>query len=189
MSERPAPEAGPWAVIARLGRTHGLAGAIYADAWHGAGRFAGLEAVWVRRPDGSLANEGRPYKVRSAREVQGRLLIELEGIGAVEAAHELTGCEMVVPEQDRAPLAEGEFYLSDLVGCEVWRKGESRPLGVVRSWQEFGGPPTLEVDCDGEMVWIPCVRAVCVAIEPERRRIEIDPPEGLLELNAGEGRP
>ena len=33
------------------------------------------------------------------------------------------------------------------------------------------------------MFWIPFARSICVEIDPQGRRIVVDPPEGLLELN------
>jgi ribosomal 30S subunit maturation factor RimM len=46
--------------------------------------------------------------------------------------------------------------------------------------QETGGSGLLEVE--GGLL-IPFVRAICVAIEPEARRIIVQLPEGLKELN------
>ena len=82
-------------------------------------------------------------------------------------------------------MPEGEFYLADLVGCEVFDQRSGHKLGQVSGWQEFGGPQLLEVLADGETqpFWIPFARSICVEIDPQGRRIVVDPPEGLLELN------
>lgn len=176
---------GSWVTLAVLGRTHGLRGAIYAGSEHGVERFEALREARLRRPDGRLVRDGEAFEIESVHARGGRLLFRFAGIDSVEEAGELTGCEVVIPETERAPLAEGEFYLSDLLGCKVYDRRSEQEVGVVASWQEFGGPPTLEVSRGDEIVWIPCVRAICVVIDPGSKRIEIEAPEGLLELNAG----
>jgi ribosomal 30S subunit maturation factor RimM len=58
------------------------------------------------------------------------------------------------------------------------RSGES--LGRVAAWQDGGGAGLLELD-DGLL--IPFARAICVEIDPARRRIAVDLPEGLKDVN------
>ena len=55
-------------------------------------------------------------------------------------------------------------------------------------WQELGGPPTLEVRVGEDIVGIPAVRPILAVIDIAAKRIEIDPPEGLLEANASGSR-
>jgi 16S rRNA processing protein RimM len=181
-------ESGDWVIVATLGRTHGLRGAIYGDGWQGVERFRPLRQVRLRRPDGTMVEDGRPFGLVSVRAMGARLLFQFEGIDTLEQAEPLTGCEVVVPPEERAPLEEGEFYLSDLLGCVVYDRVSGRDLGVVESWQEFGGPPTLEVRVGDELVWIPAVRPILALIDVAAKRIEIDPPEGLLEVNASGSR-
>jgi ribosomal 30S subunit maturation factor RimM len=50
----------------------------------------------------------------------------------------------------------------------------------VTALQDGGSSGVLEVD--GTLL-IPFVRAICVAIQPEDRRIVVDLPAGLKELN------
>jgi ribosomal 30S subunit maturation factor RimM len=48
-----------------------------------------------------------------------------------------------------------------------------------------GGVPLLVVQGSAGEVLVPLAEAICRRIEPEARRIVIEPPDGLLELNAG----
>lgn len=178
---------GEWAVVATLGRTHGLRGELFADGWQELERFRALREVRLREPGGKWIGEGRAFRVEGVRPSGGRLLIRFEGIDSLEEAKPLTGSEMVIPIGERPPLEEGEFYLSDLLDCCVVDRRSGREVGRVVSWYEFGGPPTLEVVPAGasgsESLLIPCVREICTRIDPGAKRIEIDPPDGLLELN------
>jgi 16S rRNA processing protein RimM len=125
--------------------------------------------------------------VLAIRPHKGRLAFSFAGVDSIEAAEPFEQCEVVIPAGDRPALEEGEYYLSDLVGCEVIHRGTGLRFGTVTGWQQYGGPELLEVLADGarpgDAVWIPFAKAICVEIDPARRRIVVDPPEGLLELN------
>ena len=81
---------------------------------------------------------------------------------------------------DRAVLEAGEFFQSDLVGCEVVERGTGRSLGKVTGWEDSGGPGLLVVE--GGLL-IPFARSICVEIDPATRRITVELPEGLKDLN------
>ena len=78
-----------------------------------------------------------------------------------------------------AGLDAGEYYESDLIGCEVVERDGEASLGRVKRFQDGGTSGLFEMESG---LLIPFVRAVCVAIEPERRRIVVDLPAGLKEL-------
>jgi len=109
-----------------------------------------------------------------------RLILKFRGVDTISDAERLEGREVRVPRSERLPLEPGEYYESDLVGCEVLERGSETSLGRVTGLQETGGSGLLEVE--GGLL-IPFVRSICVAIEPEARRIIVELPEGLKELN------
>jgi 16S rRNA processing protein RimM len=182
------PLAGDWVLLARLGRTRGLRGEIYADGWSRPDRYSAIRRVWLRRPDGTWLNEAAPFDLVSVRPMHGRLVVRLAGIDSISQAEALTGAEVVIPRSERPALADGEHYLGDLVGCEVFDRGSGSKLGTVTGWLDSGGPELLEVLAEGQAperaLWIPFARSICVEIDPAGRRILVDPPEGLLELNS-----
>lgn len=178
-----APE---WVVIAQTGKTRGLRGEIYARSWNSPERLRAYGEVAFRR-GGALVDEGRRRRILEARPYKGGLVLRLEGVEGIEQAEPFALCEIVAPAASRPRLGAGEFYLADLVGCRVFERATGREVGRVTGWQEFGGPELLEVAPEGKgpeaVIWIPLVRAICVAVDPANGRIEIDPPEGLLSLN------
>ena len=78
------------------------------------------------------------------------------------------------------PLDPGEFFQSDLIGCEVVDRRSGESLGRVSAWQDGGGAGLLELA--GGLL-IPFARSICVEIDPARRRIAVDLPEGLTDVN------
>ncbi len=53
----------------------------------------------------------------------GQAIFHFEGIDTIEAAERLRGLEVQVPIEQRAKLDAGNYYVGDLVGCEVWEPG------------------------------------------------------------------
>lgn len=112
-----------------------------------------------------------------------RVIYKFRGIDSISQAEPLVGADVCIPAAQRPALSEGEYYQSDLIGYHVIDRATGRALGAVSGWQEYGGPPLLEVHGkSGREILIPFAASICVRIDPEARRIEVDLPEGLDEL-------
>jgi 16S rRNA processing protein RimM len=108
------------------------------------------------------------------------LIFKFRGVDTVSDAELLTGAEVRVPLDQRTPLEPGEFFQDDLVGCQVVDRRTGQPLGSVSGWQDGGGSGLLVVNGD---LLIPFARSICVEIDPAARRIAVELPEGLKDLN------
>jgi 16S rRNA processing protein RimM len=110
----------------------------------------------------------------------GTLIFKFRGVDTISDAETLAGAEVRVPMSQRAPLEAGEFFQSDLVGCQVVDRSTGESLGRVSGWEDSGGPGLLVVE--GGLL-IPFARAICVEIDLEAKRIAVELPEGLKDLN------
>jgi len=106
------------------------------------------------------------------------LIFKFQGVDTISDAEKLAGAEVSIPFEQRATLAEDEVYQSDLIGCEVV-DATGRSLGLVTDIQETGGAPLLQV---GDLL-IPFAKSICVTVDPANRRIVVNLPDGLLDLN------
>jgi 16S rRNA processing protein RimM len=112
-----------------------------------------------------------------------QLIFKFKGVETISDAERLAGAEVSIPFDQRPAAPEGEYYQSDLLGCEVFDP-TGRLLGVVSDWQETAGSPLLEVRTpDHKEMLIPFAKSICTKIDPEQRRIEVTLPEGLEDLN------
>ena len=108
------------------------------------------------------------------------LIIKFQGVDTISDAEKLAGAEVATPFEQRAALADAdEVYLSDLMGCEVF-DASGRSLGTVTDFEETGGTPLLRV---GDRLLIPFAKSICTQIDPANKRIVVDLPDGLLDLN------
>lgn len=148
----------------RVGRPHGLDGSFRVlHAVHGLPKGAWVTVAGVQR------------EIASRRGDDERPIVALDGVGDREAALALGGELLLVGEED-LPIADGEWLAEDLIGCEV--SGLGTVVGVLH------GPScdVLELS-DGTLV--PLVGDAVRAVDPQRRRVEVD--RGFLGLEAPEG--
>ncbi len=133
----------------------------------------------VYTKDGTDIIKRRITEVRFQR---GRPVIGFEDIHSITDAEELRDCELRIPESALSPLPAGTYYSHDLVGCEVvTRAGTS--VGLVSNIEGPTGLQRLIVVKEAKICDVPLVDAVCVSIDLTARRIYIEPPVGLLDLN------
>lgn len=172
-----------WSLVAVLVRPWGNRGELLADSWSAhPDRLAKLRTVYVA---GAGSDAHQPYELEWARPYRERWIVKLRGVDSIGAAETLAGAEMYVPLEERPPAPDGEYYQADLVGCEVQDRATGRRLGTVTGWVETGGPALLAVErkADRAEILIPFARSICVEIDPAGRRIVVELPEGLEELN------
>jgi 16S rRNA processing protein RimM len=111
------------------------------------------------------------------------IIFKFKGVDTISDAERLAGADVSIPMDQRPAAPEGEYYQSDLVGCDVFDP-TGRLLGTVEALQETVGALLLEIRtvAQKEML-IPFAKSICTNIDPAHRRIEVTLPEGLEDLN------
>ncbi|XP_052202815.1 uncharacterized protein LOC127808346 isoform X2 [Diospyros lotus] len=124
-------------------------------------------------------------------------IVKFSEIHNVDQAQLLIGSSILVTEEDKPELEEGEFYSHDLVGMKVILKETGKPVGTVVNVFNSGANDLLHVmlnlSTEGNpnsgpaathpLVWVPFVEAIVPNIDINKREMFITPPKGLLELN------
>jgi len=133
----------------------------------------------------ALLEPARKISLRNFRWHQDRACVAFDEIPDRSTAETFKGWALWMPE-DQASLEEGESFRHDWIGCEVFvhdqKLGEvvrldPTPMGydmiIVRDLRpgRFGNRD------------IPYIKAWFPLVDLPNRRIEVDPPEGLLELD------
>ena len=178
----PQPRVPDWnaiAVVGQIARAHGRRGQVIVNVETDfpESRFRVGAALFLNR-GGAIER----LTITSMRFQHDRPVVGLAGVETMNDAEALGGCELRVPVDALAELPVGMFYRHDLVGCRV-ETGAGEPVGVV---QDVEGPlheSRLIVQGAGGEVLVPLAAAICTTIDVAARRIVIEPPEGLLDLN------
>ena len=111
------------------------------------------------------------------------LVLKFEGIDSISDAEALIGCELQVPRSERAQLESGRNYVSDLIGCVVFDAG--REIGKIEDVQfGTGEAPLLIVVAGSKRYEIPYAEAYLQSVDLAQKQIQMQLPEGMLELNA-----
>ena len=175
---------GTLAIVGRVARPHGLRGEVVVnpETDFPETRFAPSARLLMR-----VGAAVREVSVTSCRLHKGRPIVGLEGLETVEDAQLITGAELCVPVESLLQLPKGVYYQHDLVGCRVTTVGGT-DVGEVTGVDAGGGGARLVVDGPRGEVLVPLAETICVEVDLAGRRVVIDPPEGLLELNVTAGR-
>ena len=159
-----------------MARAHGIRGQIVVNPETDfmEDRFRAGRAVLIGPSDRT-----REYAIREVRFHQGRPIVALAGVETMTEAEALAGSEVWIAEAELAPLPERTYYRHDLVGCEVYDlTGAS--VGRVTAVEGSIDRSYLVVD---EHMLIPLVGGIVTAVDIVGKRVTIDPPEGLIDLN------
>jgi 16S rRNA processing protein RimM len=170
-------------LVGCIARAHGNRGQVIVDPETDfpEERYKPGSVVYVRRDEKSAAVE--PLTITAVRFHRGRPIIALEGVDTMNAAEELAGSELRVSTDALQPLPPGTFYQHDLVGCAV-ETPEGMAIGTVTSVEGAGVGSRLVVQGrGGAEILIPMTEAIVVGVHLAARRILVQPPDGLLDLN------
>lgn len=170
-------------VVGRVAKAHGVTGELTVDVRTDdpQGRFLPGATLRGRPPRGGAERE---YVIESMRSHGDRLLVRLVGVGDRDSADALRGTLFLVDSADLPPIGDpDEFYDHQLEGMTVTTVAGDR-VGTVSEVLHTAAGELLSVkDPEGAEILVPFVSAIVTAVSLENRAIEIDPPDGLLELD------
>jgi 16S rRNA processing protein RimM len=175
-------------------------------------RFEKSGKRWIQSPQGDPPQEiqlltGRYIPGKNL------YVIRVDGIDNRERAENLKGYKLFVEESDRPVLESDEYHVLDLIGLEVYNQLNSENIGVITDIFGAGNDIlevklhrqpiyTEEKPIDlskvnriskihkvkpkaqkTATVLIPFVKEIVPIVDLNKKRIEINPPPGLLDIN------
>ncbi len=173
--------------VARVLRPHGVRGEVAAEILTDfPERLTGLKSadLWNEKTGASKHVAIRKCWLSHSR--GGQAIFHFENSSSVSDAKKLVGLEVQIPLADRVALPAGNYYVTDLIGCEVYENNGSQ-VGIVRDVQFTGAGaarnPILAVETARGELLIPLAQEICEHVDVKARRIEVVLPEGLQDLN------
>jgi 16S rRNA processing protein RimM len=171
------------AAVGRIARAHGIRGQVIVslDTDFPEERFRPGAELFIER-NGAV----QALTLTSVRFHRDRPVVGIAGVETMSDAEALAGRELRVPVDRLVPLPAGTFYRHELIGCRVETSSGS-VVGTVEKVEGTLSGSRLVVAAPRGEVLIPLVVEICVTIDPAAKRIVVDPPEGLLEVNVKSG--
>ena len=189
-----------WIVLAHLLRPQGRKGELLAEL------LTDFPEKFEERKGVLLAPSGFDGDRASARPAEvvahwlpvgkneGRIVLQFAGVDSISAAEALAGMDVLVPREERVALEDGAVYISELAGCSVY--DGNTLIGTIADVQfattpdgarrlEEAAPLLVVTSTDDEEVLVPFAKAFLAGIDIAAKRINMNLPEGLLDVNRG----
>lgn len=179
-----------WLPIGRIVGPHGLNGEVrvYPDTDFPE-RFEQPGERWLLKTG---CSKPEPIKLIKGRfqEGKGLYILKLAGINYRDQAEALRDAQLLVTADDRLPLEPGEFHVGDLMGLAVMLQSTGEQIGTVIDVYRAGNDllevaltlPGLAASQDNPRnVLVPFVEAIVPIVDLVQGRIEITPPDGLID--------
>lgn len=172
----------PFLVVGHINKVHGTKGELfvwpltdYPDSHFTPGAVHLPADEGGEHPSATLSE----LTVEAVRPYRKGFLARFAGVDDRAAAEQLRGRYLLRPFDTIDRLDEDEIFYHELLGAAVVHRDGSA-LGTVNEVFPVRPSDLLEVaGPDGEFL-LPFNRRVVVEVDRERRRVIVDPPEGLL---------
>ncbi len=111
-------------------------------------------------------------KVEGVKFFTARPILKLSGIDRIEDAEPLRGVELYVDRKDAIALEEGEYFVGDLVGCEIREDGQK--VGVLKDILKTGANDVYVIEMlDGKERLLPSIPDCVLEKCPEEGYITV----------------
>jgi 16S rRNA processing protein RimM len=167
--------------VGRVVKAHGVTGEIVVEVRTDDPemRFAPGTILRAKASD----HRERNYIVEAVRPHGSRLLLRLAGVADRDAADALRGSLFVIDSEDLPPIDEPDTYYDHQLEGLLVRTTAGRDIGTVAEVLHTAAGELLAVNRgDAGELLVPFVNAIVTSVSLDSGVVEIDPPEGLLEL-------
>ena len=161
--------------IGLVSNTHGLKGELKIRPYtENAKRYEELKAIWI-----TVNNEKKEYEIETVRYQKDFVLLKLKGIESIEDAEKLKNHIITIPRHSAKKLNENEFFIADLIGCEVY---SNEYIGIVSDVFTAGGSDIYVIKREKQKdLLLPAITSNIKNIDVENKRIDVEIPGGLLD--------
>lgn len=160
----------------RIVGTHGVRGGLRVQPWCDSPDFlCGFRTLFFKTPDGF-----QPVRVRSARPHGNIVIMELSDVTTMEQAEALRS-KVLYLDRKELSLAEDQYLICDLIGCEVYDADSNGLLGKVSDVSETGANDVWHIMQGEKEYLIPAIDEVVISVDVEKSRVVIRPLAGIFE--------
>ena len=159
--------------IGQITNTHGLKGELKVRTFtQSKKRFEELKSILV-----DFNGELKKYDIEKVRYQNEVILLKLKGVDDIDEALKLKSNYIKIPRTDAKETNENEFFIADLIGCEVY---QNDLIGIVDDIFTAGASDVYVIKRKGKKdLLLPAIESNIKKIDVENRRIEVEIPRGL----------
>jgi 16S rRNA processing protein RimM len=169
-------------IVGRLRKAHGLRGDLVVDPITDAPAevFAAGRRLIVGTVEGDPEPDGSSLTIERVQAYGQSFLVRFRDVADRTMAERWRDRYLLLPAEELTPPETGEAYYHELVGMEVaLPSGEH--VGRIVDYFELPQGLVVEASYRDGTVLLPLSAEFVRELDRDRRRLVIDPPEGLLE--------
>lgn len=137
-------------------------------------RFEELKTVLIK-----FKNENKEFEIEKVGYHKNQVILKFKGINTVEEAEKLRNSYILIDRNDLEPLEKGVYYITDLLGLEVYTE-DGTLLGKVDDIYNTGSNDIYVVKDDlGKQKLLPGIPEVLKNVDLEHGKIIVNLIEGL----------
>ncbi len=127
------------------------------------------------------ANEQLELEIEDLRFHKQFVIIKFMGINNIGEAISLKNYEILISDEDKLLLPEDHYYVSEIIGCQVYTL-QGFELGEIVEVITTGGADIFVVHSAENEYMIPASKEMISEIDLVNNKLIVDPIEGLLDL-------
>ena len=155
--------------------THGVRGEMRVQPWCDGPEFiTGFQKLYLDK------NGNEALKIRHSRTHGNICLISADGIDTVESAEALRGRTLYIDRED-CKLAEGQYFIDDIIGCRVIDGETGKEYGVISDVSKTGANDVWHIAHGGKEYLIPNIPQFVKKVDVENGLVIITPVKGIFD--------
>ena len=159
----------------KIANTHGVKGAVIIDSWCDSPEvLCSIKTVYTEK-----SGMYTPIDIKKASVYKGRVLAELAGLESLEDAAAMKNT-VIFAKRSSLPIAEGAFFVQDLIGLSVYEIGTDEKYGILSDVISGAASELYEIKNERGTFLIPAVPEFVKEIDLEKG-IFIKAIEGMFE--------
>lgn len=161
-----------------IANTHGIRGEVKVyPTTEDNNRFLELKKVVL-----DTGKEKKNLEIQSVRFFKNMVILKFKGWDNINDVEKYKGRDLYVTREDAIPLEEGEYYIADLIGLEVWEENGGK-IGILEDVMQTGANDVYVVKMDktGNELLLPVIPDCVLDINLDEGRVMVHIMEGLLD--------
>ena len=131
--------------------------------------------LFPKSAESSVPQDGREYKIQSIR-FGNKVITVLEGVDNRNVVEEMIPFDIYLNRDVFPDLDEGEYYINDLLGLEVFNFYTKEKIGRVMDFYDNGAQIVLKIKTEKNIFDILFLENFVPVVDLNLERIEIIPP-------------
>ena len=159
-----------------IANTHGIRGAVKIfPTTDDVKRFDYLKEAYI-----DAGKEKIKVEVSNVRYFKNLVIVKFKGIDNINDIERYKGKDLLVTRENALPLEEGEYYLADIIGANVYTE-DGILFGSLEDVIETGANLVYSVQHEGKEVLLPVIDDCVKEVNVEEKKVIIHIMKGLLD--------